>query len=1088
MLKLVTFGAVFKGNSFCMHTDLTFFTNQPESTLLDRFKRTLKDVRYFDVLVGYFRSSGFFHLYQSFEHIEAIRILVGLSVDKRTYQVIETVRQNELDFESHAGIEKVFEKELLEEVETSADNNQVEQGIRKFCEFIKLGKIEIKAHPSKNLHAKVYISRYKDGDRDFGNVITGSSNFSEAGLLANREFNVQLKNSADVKFALEQFESLWKEGVDISEYYVDTIDKKTWLNDDITPYELYLKLLYEYFKEDLNIDNDLFYKNFPKDFMRLKYQEQAVYNAKKILEEYGGVFISDVVGLGKTYIAAMLANQLPGRHLVIASPSLLERSNPNSWTNVFHDFNVAMHPESIGKLHKIIEDGTDRYDNIFIDEAHRFRNELNMSYEQLSQICKGKKVILVTATPLNNSPIDILSQIKLFQKGKNSTIPGIRNLDAFFAGLQRRLKDLDRKANYDEYLRIVKENAHEIRDKVLKHLMVRRTRKEIELYFKEDLAIQGLKFPEVLKPEPIFYQLNDKLDSIFTETIRLITDKKQFSYSRYAPLLYLKESIKSFEETQQKNLISFMKTLLIKRLESSFYAFNQTLDRFIVSYEAFLKAYYNGYVYLSKKHFGKVLEYLMEENYEAIEKLIENDKAEQYAATDFSPELKKDLEKDLKTLRYIKTLWKQVKSDPKLEEFINELNNKRAFSKNKIIIFTESKETAEYLAGELQDNLKEKILLFHGSSNSETYKHVISNFDHKARKKTDDYRILVATEVLSEGINLHRSNVVVNYDIPWNPTRMIQRVGRINRVDTPHPKIHTFNFFPTQQANDLIKLKEAAIAKINYFIEMLGNDAKLLTDGEEIKSFELFNKLTSKEFITGEEDGQESELKYLKVITRLRDVQPDLFEKIKYLPKKSRTARNTEHHHTISTNSVATYFRKGKLEKFYIASGKGATEIDFITTAQLFEANPNTAKQKLLTDFYDLLEINKKEMENNLRETEEQQEEVRGGSRDYSHRIQKILKSKEIRLYKGFTEEAEQFIKQVLILLEEGVLSKNLTKRVYNELKDNTMPLKILGILKKNISEDYFKGTTTVQEEAKKSPKEVILSECFVTFNNSENV
>ncbi len=900
-----------------MNTDLTFFTNEQGSTLLDRFKRTLKDVRYFDILVGYFRSSGFFHLYKSFEGIEKIRILVGLSIDKKTYQIIETVRQKEFDFESHAAIEKVFEKELLEEVETAADNYNVEEGIRKFCEFIELGKIEIKAHPSKNLHAKVYISRYKEGDRDYGNVITGSSNFSESGLLANREFNVQLKNSADVKFALEQFEALWKEAVDISEYYVDTINKKTWLNDTITPYQLYLKLLYEYFREDLNIDDDLFYKNFPKEFMRLKYQEQAVYNAKKILEEYGGVFLSDVVGLGKTYISAMLANQLPGRNLVVASPALLDRSNPNSWPNVFHEFKIASHFESVGKLAKIIEDGTDRYDNIFIDEAHKFRNELNMSYENLSQICKGKKVILVTATPLNNSPFDILSQIKLFQKGKNSTIPGIPNLDAFFTGLQKRLKDLDRQEDYEEYMNVVKENAHQIRDKVLKFLMVRRTRNEIQLYYKEDLLLQNLRFPDVAKPEPIFYQLDAKLDSIFMETIQLITDRKNFTYCRYAPLLYLKESISDFEKTQQKNLMSFMKTLLIKRLESSFFAFNQTLDRFIKSYEIFLKAYHKGHVYLSKKHLAKVMEYLMADDFEAIERLIDSEKAEQYKASDFSPDFKKDLDKDLKTLKHIKSLWEQVKKDPKLDEFVRVLKTDKVLSKSKIILFSESKETAEYLTGELEDKLKEKPLLYHGSSGADELKIVISNFDNKARHKADDYRILIATEVLSEGINLHRSNVVINYDIPWNPTRMIQRVGRINRVDTPHKKIHTYNFFPTTQSNSIIKLEEAAIAKINYFIEMLGNDAKLLTDGEEIKSFELFQKLTSKEFITGEENEQESELKYLRVITDLRDNNADLFEQIKYLPKKSRTSRKIQPESKIETSSVVTYFRNfaAKAEK-----------------------------------------------------------------------------------------------------------------------------------------------------------------------------
>ena len=1063
-----------------MHTDLTFFTNEPGSTLLDRFKRTLKDVRYFDILVGYFRSSGFFHLYQSFEGIEKIRILVGLSIDKKTFQIIETVRQKEFDFESHATIEKIFEKELLEEVETAADNINVEEGIRKFCEFIELGKIEIKAHPSRNLHAKVYISRYKEDDRDYGNVITGSSNFSESGLLANREFNVQLKNSADVKFALEQFESLWKEAVDISEYYVDTINKKTWLNDTITPYQLYLKLLYEYFREDLSIDDDLFYKNFPKDFMRLKYQEQAVYNAKKILEEYGGVFISDVVGLGKTYISAMLANQLPGRNLVVASPALLERSNPNSWTNVFHDFKVASHFESVGKLSKIIEEGTDRYDNIFIDEAHKFRNEVNMSYENLSQICKGKKVILVTATPLNNSPFDILSQIKLFQKGKNSTIPGIKNLDAFFTGLQKRLKELDRKADYDEYMDIVKDNAHQIRDKVLKHLMVRRTRSEIELYFKEDLLVQGLKFPDVAKPVPLFYQLDKNLDEIFMETIRLITDKKSFTYSRYAPFLYFKGGITDFEKTQQKNLMRFMKTLLIKRLESSFFAFNKTIDRFILSYQGYLKAYKSGYVLVSKKHFGKVLEYLMNDDLEAIERLIENDKAESFKASDFNADFKKDLEKDLKTLLHIKSLWSQVKKDPKLDKFVDALKTDKVLSKSKIILFTESKETAEYLTEKIESKLKEKPLLYHGSSGAAELKIVISNFDNKAKNKGKDFRILIATEVLSEGVNLHQSNVVINYDIPWNPTRMIQRVGRINRVDTPHKKIYTYNFFPTQQSNDLIKLQEAAIAKIEYFINMLGNDAPLLTDGEEIKSFELFNKLTSKEFITGEDDEQDSELKYFKVITDLRDNNTDIFEQIKYLPKKSRTSRKMKPEMKMEANSLVTYFRKGKLEKFYIANLDAAQEIDFITTAKLFESTPDTPKEKLLNNFYELLESNKKELEHNLQEAEEQQVETKVGSRDNAHRILKILRAKEIRLYKGFTEEAEQYIKQVIKILDEGSLSKNLTKRVYNELKDQTQPLKILGVLKKNISDDYFKGTSTVKDEAKKNPKEVILSECFL--------
>ena len=154
-----------------------------------------------------------------------------------------------------------------------------------------------------------------------------------------------------------------------------------------------------------------------------------------------------------------------------------------------------------------------------------------------------------------------------------------------------------------------------------------------------------------------------------------------------------------------------------------------------------------------------------------------------------------------------------------------------------------------------------------------------------------DYRIMVSTEVLAEGVNLHRSNTVINYDIPWNPTRMMQRVGRINRVDTPFEEIHTFNFFPTTQSNDQIKLKEAAEAKINAFLTLLGGDAELLTEGEPIASHELFNRLISRQTLEGEDDTGESALKYLHTIKKIRDKDPDLFEKIKRLPKKARTSK-----------------------------------------------------------------------------------------------------------------------------------------------------------------------------------------------------
>ncbi len=221
-------------------------------------------------MVGYFRISGFHQLYASLENVEKIRILIGLKTDSTTYNIIEQSKNNnEIAFETHARTAEITSKQLTEEIVSSEDTLEVEEGILKFIEWLQSGKMEIKAHPSQRIHAKVYISRYHDDDRDYGNVITGSSNFSESGLVGNYEFNVQLKNSTDVDFALEKFENLWNEAVDVTEIYVDTVQTKTHLNNDITPYDIYLKVLYEYFKEDLSLNPDLFYEDVPSYFKKL---------------------------------------------------------------------------------------------------------------------------------------------------------------------------------------------------------------------------------------------------------------------------------------------------------------------------------------------------------------------------------------------------------------------------------------------------------------------------------------------------------------------------------------------------------------------------------------------------------------------------------------------------------------------------------------------------------------------------------------------------------------------------------------------------------------------------------------------------
>ena len=1057
-----------------MSPDLTFITNEENQTLKERFEVLIKDTSFFDCLVGYFYSSGFHAIYQSLENTEKIRILIGISTSRQTFELLENAnkpKQQQINF-SHAETKQEVEDLVQKEMEYSEDNRKVEEGVNKFIEWIRSGKLEIKAYPSQDIHAKLYIMTFKEGDRDVGRVITGSSNFTHAGLIDNLEFNVELKNRSDYDFAKNNFEKLWSNAVDVSEKYVQTIQGKTWLSQNISPYQLYLKFLYEYFKDELSQTDEVFVKYLPQEFKKLEYQEQAVLNAKKILLEYGGVFVSDVVGLGKTYISAMLAGQLEGRTLVIAPPVLLEKSNPGSWTNVFSDFRVQADFESLGKLDDLLDRGTDKYTNIIIDEAHRFRTETTITYEKLAEICRGKRVILVTATPYNNTPKDILSLLKLFQKSKKSTIPNLPDLEAFFSGLDKKLKKLDRKKDHTEYINTVRANAREIRDKVLKYLMVRRTRTEIINYFSRDIEEQGLKFPDVEKPVPLFYELNDNEDDIFNKTIHLIANK--FKYARYMPLLYYKGDVTQPQELSQKNMGKFMKILLVKRLESSFYAFRNSVDRFLYSYEKFLKELDKGNVYVSKKHTNKIFELLENDDDEAVQRLIDEDKAEKYKSKDFRKELKIDLQYDHDILLEVKKLWHKINRDPKLIKFISELSKNSVLKNNHLIIFTESKETANYLYKNINVIYTDKVLLFTGDSGESVRDKVIENFDAKARHPKDDYRILVSTEVLAEGVNLHRSNVVINYDIPWNPTRMMQRVGRINRVDTPFDIIHTFNFFPTTQSNDEIKLKEAAEGKINAFLTLLGGDAELLTEGEPIGSHELFDRLTSKKAVEGEDDAAESELKFLKVIRDIREKEPDLFEKIKLLPRKARTAKQNN---TI-TKSLITYFRRGKLQKFFMSQDKKtAEELDFLSAAQLIESKPDEKRKKLPGEIYDLLDKNKEAFI--IATTEEMAEPQKRGGRDSAANILRILKAT-MKNTQKLTDDQELYLKKVLTQLEEGGLPKQTAKQTMNALdalKNEVInPFKVLAVLQTHIPVRLLEEHYAEQNPAIFGKREVILS------------
>lgn len=939
-----------------------FFTNEGANTLLQKFKgifESSKDIEFFDALIGYFKASGYFRIRQFLNDVPNTRILVGINVDR----IMEKYHLKGLLFQGDANQTMIeFQNETIADIQQSAYSKEVEDGILQFIDDIISKKIEIKAHPTKTLHVKIYIFRPVGwNEHKSGHVITGSSDLTDAGLGrgddSNYEFNVLLNYYSDVQFATEEFEKLWAEGISILPIEIQKIKQETYLNDKFTPFEVYIKFLIEYFGKSVEFDPNSV-TDLPKGFMRLSYQIDAVNEGFKLLQKHNGFFLADVVGLGKTIVGTLIAkkffysNEFPthiSNILIIVPPALKE-----NWIETLDKF--QLHNYTIitnGSIHKLTD--TEKYDLVIVDEAHKFRNDTAEAYNDLQKLCKTKtrrilkdgtkaekKVMLISATPLNNRPEDIANQVYLFQDAKDSTLE-ISNLQHFFRKRIDAYKKLKNITNITEIQKGVKEIYQEIRDKVIAPLTVRRTRSDLKAHnlYTSDLDSQGIVFPDIEKPRKILYQLGTDLDNLYDQTMYLLSHEvdgvKYYRYQAIKFLLAAKKSKYKNADVASAALAKIMKTLLVKRIDSSFFAFKASLNRFTIATGAMIKMFETGIVFIAPNL--NVTEYIVEEREDELMQRIldlkESDPSiEICTPDDFQQGFVEGLKRDHEILIDLNNRWKNVTEDPKLDEFFRRLNsellNKETNPQTKLVIFSESKETTNYLVKALTDQGRTDVLEVHAGNRNSLKETIRNNFDANIprEKYRSDYNIIIATEVLAEGVNLHRSNVIVNYDTPWNSTKLMQRIGRVNRIGSVAPKVYIYNFYPTSKVNDDIELEQKAIMKLQAFHSALGEDSEIYSPDEETQSFGLFDKNVEEE--------KDEKLAFLMELRKFKEENSEYFRTIKNMPLRARVCRKER---TKKDTSIC-FIRNNRRDAFYwVHPDLTLEEMTFVEVAREFRAD-----------------------------------------------------------------------------------------------------------------------------------------------------
>lgn len=1097
-----------------------FITNSEPRDLKKRLIELIKNSDELKFLVGFFYFSGIRELYDGLKANPntMTKVLVGLNVDRSNFGLIEYSENEQLsDEENTYKFLDSIKKSLNNE---SFDTKEFYKQVRFFIELIRKNRLIIRKTYKPN-HAKLYLFKLDQSQVGKKNLfITGSSNLTKAGLSTQNEFNVEI---GDYGFedAEQYFEGLWSEAVKITEFedikkkLIQVVEKET-LVKDVTPFEAFCLVLKTYLDsfEQKEIGESLIKTLEDNGYKPYQYQLDAVRQALAIIENNNGVIVADVVGLGKTIVACAIAKQLKKRGVIICPPGLVGDTNKKSgWKKYTEEFGLYdWEVRSLGDLKNTLEfvNRAKDIDVIIVDEAHRFRNQDTKDYELLKNICREKQVILLTATPFNNRPGDILALLKLFITPKRSSITLENNLvDQFksFKGTFDRLGyikkyynssddakrtkalnyykalfeediiDLKKVANRARYL------AKQIRN-VIEPVTIRRNRLDLTRnpFYKNEVK----DLSKVTDPQEWFFELNKEQSDFYTEILEDYfgdpDDGGKFKGAIYRPFEYEKGAADEMSEEdnrqfqQQRNLFDFMRRLLVKRFESSFGSFEQSIKNFkkiATNSQKFINK--TGEYILDRALLDKIYEldtdeieaYLVEYE-EKISKGEYPKNHKRYKIKDFryKDQFLADLESDLKLFDSILKRLNQldlVKNDPKTECLIQNLKAELAKrpGKNeperKIIIFSEYVDTVLYLEKALEKIFGKSMLVIAGDLSQAKILSINKNFDASYKGQDDDYKLLLTSDKISEGFNLNRAGIVINYDIPWNPVRVIQRLGRINRISKKvFDELYIVNFFPTEQGAELVQSREIAANKMFLIHTALGEDSKIFDIDEEPTPAGLFNRVQQN---PDEQEEESFYTKALKEYLKIKNNNPELIDNLSNFPPRIKVAKKGQE------NELLVFFKKGRLYVSGSATDTEKPEPYQRTFEEVFDRIMCDSDEKALdwnTDnFWKTYQAIQDFRDYRLGLVSEQSLEQKALiNLDYLIRNKK----EELMPYKNFLRTLKEDI------LNYGTLADFTLRRIMNFKENN---VKDLEALSKELGSDYLAKEKNRQREQK---KEIIIA------------